>query len=155
MSPAVTYLGVVLIIGSSLLATKVQSQEKRFVSEKPGTVTDQRNRLMWMAKSSTTEVTFAQAAKLCRELRLAGYTDWRLPTSPELRSLYQPLNKANHNVASAVRFSCLNGWTSETNAKDSELVRTVFFGPRHPQTLDAIKTDPYETCAVCVRKINK
>ena len=95
---------------------------------------------MSMLKSGPTEVTFAQAAKFCRESRLAGYTDWRLPTSTELRSIHQPLNKGNHNVVGAIRFSCLNRWAyGMTMPQIQSSVRTVFFGQRHRRSPDRDK----------------
>jgi hypothetical protein len=43
--------------------------------------------LMWMAKDSGKAVTWHKATSYCRNLRLAGYPDWRLATLDELASL--------------------------------------------------------------------
>jgi hypothetical protein len=43
--------------------------------------------LMWAAKDSGKSVTWRQARKYCRNLRLAGYADWRLATLDELETL--------------------------------------------------------------------
>ena len=44
--------------------------------------------LMWSRAELTQDrLTWADADKLCRELRLGGYSDWRLPTIDELFAL--------------------------------------------------------------------
>lgn len=44
--------------------------------------------LMWTGKDSGKEVNWGKAMKYCRDMRLAGYSDWRLPTINELRDIY-------------------------------------------------------------------
>jgi len=44
--------------------------------------------LTWAAKDSDKAVSWDGAMKYCRKLRLAGYSDWRLPTIVELRDIY-------------------------------------------------------------------
>jgi len=44
--------------------------------------------LMWAGKDNGKDVNWRQAAKYCRNLRLAGYSDWRLPTIDELEGIY-------------------------------------------------------------------
>ena len=51
-----------------------------------GTVTDTYTSLMWQ-QDGLTEKTWEQALSYCEGLSLGGYTDWRLPTIKELRSL--------------------------------------------------------------------
>jgi uncharacterized protein DUF1566 len=43
--------------------------------------------LMWAAKDNGKDVTWGHAMKYCRNLRLAGYPDWRLATLDELARL--------------------------------------------------------------------
>ena len=43
--------------------------------------------LIWAAKDNGKAVTWHKAVSYCRNLRLAGYTDWRLGTLDELASL--------------------------------------------------------------------
>ncbi len=42
---------------------------------------------MWAAKDSGTRASWHKAVKFCHDSRLAGYSDWRLPTIDELESL--------------------------------------------------------------------
>jgi hypothetical protein len=43
--------------------------------------------LMWAGRDSGKDLTWGQARRYCRDLRLAGYPDWRLATLDELGSL--------------------------------------------------------------------
>jgi len=67
----------------------------RLVARDDGTVVDQLNGLQWQSQDDGTNRKFADAEKYCKELRLAGFTDWRLPSEEELlsivdRSVYKP-----------------------------------------------------------------
>ena len=44
--------------------------------------------LMWAAKDNGRDMSWKGAAKYCRDLRLAGYSDWRLATLAEFRTIY-------------------------------------------------------------------
>lgn len=48
---------------------------------------DPATKLMWPAKDNGKPVTWRQAVKYCRGLRLDGVTDWRQPTLDELATL--------------------------------------------------------------------
>jgi hypothetical protein len=49
---------------------------------------DSSTRLMWLGKDNGKDVSWGKAAKYCRDLRLAGYADWRLPMLHELAGIY-------------------------------------------------------------------
>ena len=57
--------------------------EERFVDRGDGTVTDTSRKIMWQKGDNGKEVTFAEAQAYCKAFRLAGYSDWRLPTPDE------------------------------------------------------------------------
>jgi hypothetical protein len=44
--------------------------------------------LMWARRDSGKDVSWKKATKYCRDLRLAGYSDWRLATLAELEMIY-------------------------------------------------------------------
>ncbi|MGD9731741.1 MAG: DUF1566 domain-containing protein [Desulfamplus sp.] len=52
-----------------------------------GTVTDSATGLMWQQDTSNNYMTWKEALSYYENLNLGGYTDWRLPTVKELRSI--------------------------------------------------------------------
>jgi hypothetical protein len=54
--------------------------------------TDPATRLMWAKKDNGSDVTWQQAMDYCRNLKLAGHSDWRLPIIDELQGIY------DHNI---------------------------------------------------------
>jgi hypothetical protein len=44
--------------------------------------------LMWAGKDNGKDVNWHKAMKYCRDLRLVGYSDWRLATIDELQGIY-------------------------------------------------------------------
>jgi hypothetical protein len=44
--------------------------------------------LMWAGKDNGKDVYWRKARKYCRNLRLGGYSDWRLATIEELQGIY-------------------------------------------------------------------
>jgi hypothetical protein len=49
---------------------------------------------MWAWKDNGKDVSWHRAMKYCRDLRLAGYSDWRLATIDELQGTYDRKAKA-------------------------------------------------------------
>ncbi len=82
-----------------------------------GTVTDTSTGLMW--KQTGSSGTWEQALSYCENLSRADYTDWRLPTIKELRSLvdYSLLNPAISKTYFPDAVSSFY-WSSTTYARD-------------------------------------
>jgi hypothetical protein len=78
---------LLIILGFILLLwgqpPRVASASARFVDNGDGTVTDTARNIMWQKGDNGKEVTFQQAQAYCRNLRLGGHTDWRLPNPDE------------------------------------------------------------------------
>jgi len=49
---------------------------------------DPATHLMWTARDNGKDISWKAAVKYCRDLRLAGYSDWRLATVAELGAIY-------------------------------------------------------------------
>lgn len=73
---------------TSKAATAPAAAAAHFTDNGDGTVTDTRTGLTWSKETlAAGEINHAVAVKACKALRLAGHTDWRLPTVEELFSL--------------------------------------------------------------------
>jgi hypothetical protein len=55
-----------------------------------GTWIDPATGLIWTLKDNRSDVNWQQATEYCRDLRLAGHDDWRLPMVEELQGIYDP-----------------------------------------------------------------
>jgi hypothetical protein len=54
----------------------------------PGFWIDPATKLMWTARDNGRDVSWKKAKKYCRNLRLAGYSDWRLANMAEIQGIY-------------------------------------------------------------------
>ena len=79
-------LSVVAIGASAQSTPKIQSGAKD--TQVRGYWTDPATDLMWAGKDNRKDANWHQAVGYCRELHLAGYSDWRLPTIDELEEIY-------------------------------------------------------------------
>lgn len=61
--------------------------------------------LMWAGKDNGKDVTWGKAVKYCRDLRLAGYSNWRLATLDELASLVYKSSPSPERVGNSETFS--------------------------------------------------
>ena len=61
--------------------------DPEFVDNGDGTVTDKVNKLMWIKKGILTKSTLKEALEYAQSAKVAGKTEWRLPTLPELKTL--------------------------------------------------------------------
>lgn len=89
-----SHLSPLILILFSIVATIAGAQsttEDRTSAQETqarGVWTDPSTGLMWAAKDNGRDVSWKGAVKYCRDLRLAGYSDWRLATLAELRTIY-------------------------------------------------------------------
>jgi len=65
-----------------------EGQSRAPETQVPGTWTDPSTGLMWAGRDNGRDVSWKGAVKYCRNLRLAGYSDWRLATLAELGAIY-------------------------------------------------------------------
>ena len=56
------------------------TEERSYVDNGDGTVTDLATGLMWTKKAVYGRMKWSEAVQYCNKIKLAGYNDWRLPT---------------------------------------------------------------------------
>jgi len=79
-------LSVAIIQASGQPAPQDQGAEPE--TQTRGYWIDPSTNLMWTARDNGKDVSWNKAMKYCRNLRLAGYSDWRLANMAELQPLY-------------------------------------------------------------------
>ncbi|MBF0259749.1 MAG: DUF1566 domain-containing protein, partial [Desulfamplus sp.] len=92
-----------------------------YVDNGNGTVTDKSTGLMWQQRTSKNYMTWQDALEYCEKLTLAEYSDWRLPTVAELRSivdyrLYDPAIDTDCFYDTSSDFY----WSGTTNSNNIE-----------------------------------
>jgi hypothetical protein len=121
---------------------------RRFVDNGDGTVTDTNRNLMWQKGDNGEEVTFEQARAYCRNLRLGGRSDWRLPKPGELDTpvdvqLMAPL----HSPEAYARFDLY--WSGDPTvllpfnyhpSRGAEVSRAYFAGPGDRAFVRAVRS---------------
>jgi hypothetical protein len=55
-----------------------------------GMYLDPQASLMWTIQDNGKNINWHEANEYAKQLRLGGYSDWRLPTIEELEKLYDP-----------------------------------------------------------------
>ncbi|MGD9731581.1 MAG: DUF1566 domain-containing protein [Desulfamplus sp.] len=93
-----------------------------------GTVTDSATGLMWQQDTSDNYMTWEEALSYCKNLNLGGYSDWRLPTIRELKTIvdysrYYPAIDINIFNNTFVSFY----WSSTTNSYSTYDAWGVYF----------------------------
>jgi hypothetical protein len=68
-------------------AVRGGQSQSAYINNGDGTVTDTVTSLMWQQTAPTNAMSWEEALSYCEMLNIGNYSDWRLPTIKELRSL--------------------------------------------------------------------
>ena len=99
--------------------------QERFIDNGDGTVTDTQMNLMWATSDNMGDINWHAAKLYCENPPIAGYrySDWRMPTIEELRTLYDKNVKGYETdcglrvrIDPRIRLSCAWVWSSEHKA---------------------------------------
>ena len=93
------------------------NRDGRFIAYKNGTVLDTKTNLMWAAKDNGSDIDWQNAKSYCDNYRVAGYTDWRMPTQDELAGLYdtKARGKNGYHLTKLIELTSGCLWALETS----------------------------------------
>jgi hypothetical protein len=114
--------------GTSTQKDVTVTQSTIYVDNGNGTVTDIETKLIWQQATAPNTYNRDQAISYCESLSFAGYTDWRLPTLDELKTLVdstQTPPKINHTFFPDTRLDAY--WSSTTDASNTSFAWGVDF----------------------------
>ena len=94
------------------VAVDVQAPAQVIVKTQQRTVEDLATGLMWQMSDNGENATLAAADTYCQELSQGGYTDWRLPTIHELKSLHKPSSTKRYRSLDGIQLSDCCPWSS-------------------------------------------
>jgi tRNA A-37 threonylcarbamoyl transferase component Bud32 len=101
----------------------------RALCVRPGIWTDPQTKLMWTASHNEEHDAWKQADSYCRDLKLGGYSGWRMPTIEELAALYDPDVKMRGSLR-ATSFPGFGVWSSTPKGQNEYWTFNFFKGER-------------------------
>ncbi len=110
-------------------------------------VTDNVTGLQWQRTLSIGTYTWTNAVTYCADLDYGGYSDWRLPTAPELETL--PDYGRSHPEIDTTIFPDTPSemfWTSSSVANDSTSAWYVYFANNYMSYTSKTATNIYARC---------
>jgi len=102
---------------------------------------------MWTTKDNGSDVNWQEATDYCRNLQLAGHSDWRLASTDELRDIYDPNTDNSSHVMGNLQLSSWWQWSSTPINASGEMWMFNFFLKRR----DYLVIGPKVGRVLCVR----
>lgn len=121
------------------------------------TWTDPNTGLTWAGQDNGSNLTWQQAASYCKNLRLGGHSDWRLPEISELAAIYDPerkffdpsLNYHGQHIKGGIRMTGVGYWSNTAGDASGQASEFRFMGgARQSNFLD----NSEGSRALCVRR---
>ena len=112
---------------------------------------DPETNLMWTIEDNGKDIDWHDANQYAEQLRLVGYSDWRLPTIDELAKLYDPQNSSLPKIRKPLRLTAFWVWSSTKEGSGSAWYFYFNLGIRNHNPLDA----SINYRALCVRRSGK
>ena len=102
-------LAVLLYAGTQLVLS--QDSAKTYKDDATG--------LLWAAKDNGSDVNWNQANNYCRNLSLEGQRDWRLPTTKELKTVYDKKEKKLFKSKAPIELTSEIVWAEPTGSGEA------------------------------------
>jgi hypothetical protein len=103
--------------------------------------------LIWTRRDNGTDLDWYAADDYCRDLELADWMDWRMPTIDELESLHDRRSGSKYKVPPAISLSGCCPWSGSRSSEASAWNFSFRFRKRFSGSLNY----SYELRALCVR----
>ena len=116
-----------------------------------GVYLDPDTKLMWTIRDNGKDIDWDQANQYAEQLRLAGYSDWRLPTIDELEKLYDPQDPRDYKIRKPLRLTACCPWSSTKEGSGS----AWFFGFTYGKRVAVPMVSYNSSRALCVRRSGK
>jgi hypothetical protein len=107
------------------------------------TVTDSNSRLMWSANDNGRDISWGAATGYCNSLVLNQYSNWRMPTSEELKTLFQ--GESGKSISTNGR----SFWSSSQSQNTA-----IRFDTLRRKTYKSLKSNSIDMRVLCVRQLN-
>lgn len=124
MTKKTSLISLILFLLLFMSLSDLQAGE-RFINNNDGTVTDTLTHLMWAKDDNMGDITWHDAVVYCKNPPIAGYkySDWRMPTIEELKTLYDK-DSAGYETDCGLRvkiypnisLTCAWVWSSDIKA---------------------------------------
>ena len=103
--------------GQEMVEIKLKAAHQKRAAEtdlqQNPTWTDPASGLMWARQDNGTDVNWNQANSYCQNLRLASYSNWRLPTIDELAGIYDQTQNVNgRHIKGGIRLLVSAPWSN-------------------------------------------
>jgi len=105
---------------------------------------------MWTIQDNGEDIDWNQANQYAEQLRLGGYSDWRLPTIDELEKLYDPQSSEKYKIRKPFRLTDHSVWSWTKKGSGSSCRFSFIDG-----LLSIIYMDSLLRRALCVRRSGK
>ena len=118
-----------------------------YIRNNDGTITDIKTGLMW--QTGNTNLNWKEAIAYCENLKLAGYTDWRLPNNEELRSINSYI-RVNPSLKTEYFYKTVPDkyWSSTTYFNNKGHAFIIYFNHNTSSDQYIIKSSPSYVQAV-------
>jgi hypothetical protein len=116
-----------------------------------GVYLDPETNLMWTIRDNGKDLNWHQANKYARQLRLGGYSNWRLPTIDKLEKLYEPQKKSDYKIRKPFQLTSRFVWSWAKEGSGSAWFFSYGDGRRY--NVPVGYSSNYRT--LCVRRFGK
>jgi formylglycine-generating enzyme required for sulfatase activity len=112
-----------------------------------GSYLQEKTGLIWARKDNGADLDWYEAGEYCRNLEVADWADWRMPTIEEFESLHDRRSAAKYKLTPAIRLTGCCPW-SQSRSGDSSAWNFSF---RYRKRFSGSLNYSYELRALCVR----